>query len=410
MKDRLVVDSTGPFYLVGQPGGWVAGAVSIAVVGFALYPSRVPLFLGVAALLSTVLFARSLSCIPSKSTFQDLLLLTLAAWGGLSALWSRSLADTLSAAAWFVLVPITVFILFRRGRRAEVLRGVANGAALTIVLSLAVSAVQIAQSGYSIQAGLAGPFNHRNLLGYTMVLCLVVVWTLIARQGVLKLGLITAGVLCLTLSQSRTALIMALLALGIGLAVAWWRQSSRWDIRLLILYSLVIASVTAGALVLTNRMSFFEALGRDATLTGRTDIWTAVGREIDRSPLLGSGLDSTWLPSLASTQRVWLETGFITTHSHSGYLEMAYQLGYVGTVLVSLALVFGARRRLSEITQSTFAPAIGLFVIIFVQLAYNTVEARFVFPFGLLLVCVAVMGTSGRAKTGTVLPATPIQL
>jgi O-antigen ligase len=74
-------------------------------------------------------------------------------------------------------------------------------------------------------------------------------------------------------------------------------------------------------------------LGKDATLTGRTQIWAAVMRQIQLRPALGYGYAAIWDEDLGSWGPLaWIihDAGFRPHHSHNSWLEQWLAMGYVG--------------------------------------------------------------------------------
>ncbi|MGB8772124.1 MAG: O-antigen ligase family protein [Candidatus Korobacteraceae bacterium] len=76
---------------------------------------------------------------------------------------------------------------------------------------------------------------------------------------------------------------------------------------------------------------FAEAVGRDSTLSGRTEIWEIVLSQ-HTNPLLGAGYESFWMgPRL---ERIWASGMGEINEAHNGYLEVYLNLGYVGLFLL----------------------------------------------------------------------------
>jgi exopolysaccharide production protein ExoQ len=76
---------------------------------------------------------------------------------------------------------------------------------------------------------------------------------------------------------------------------------------------------------------FAQAVGRDPTLSGRTEIWAIVLSQ-GTNPLVGAGYESFWLgPRL---QRIWAGGQGQINEAHNGYLEVYLNLGYVGLALL----------------------------------------------------------------------------
>jgi O-antigen ligase len=139
---------------------------------------------------------------------------------------------------------------------------------------------------------------------------------------------------------------------------------------------LVLALAVTASLVmlLGGGASAAEALGRNPTLTGRTDIWAAV---IPMGPnvLVGAGFESFWLgPRVERLAEV-----FPILHlneAHDGYIEVYLNLGWVGLGLIGLILIDGYRRSVKAFRRE---PALGslLLAYILTEMVYNVTEAGF---------------------------------
>jgi exopolysaccharide production protein ExoQ len=80
-------------------------------------------------------------------------------------------------------------------------------------------------------------------------------------------------------------------------------------------------------------------VGRNGSLTGRTEIWAAV-LSMHTNPLIGTGYESFWLGDRLS--RLWPIIGHIN-EAHNGYLEVYLNLGLVGDFLLCLFLIASYR-------------------------------------------------------------------
>jgi len=112
------------------------------------------------------------------------------------------------------------------------------------------------------------------------------------------------------------------------LLAAWWMlKGRRWSLALVWLVSvgglLVLIYLTAPGLLL-------GVLGKDETLTGRTDIWVELLRAIEQKPALGYGYLAFW--GLESEPRYWLQRAvdWNAPSGHNGWLDLAISLGLVG--------------------------------------------------------------------------------
>ena len=124
-----------------------------------------------------------------------------------------------------------------------------------------------------------------------------------------------------------------------------------------------------------------QALGRDTTLTGRTDIWEILWKW-DINPLIGVGYESFWLGDRVDKLGELLP-GLILNEAHNGYLETYLNLGLLGvciTIALLMATYFKAHRALlDDFDFGRFRLAyLAAFIV------YNWTEAAFrthAFPF-----------------------------
>src|SRR5439155_1472984 len=98
----------------------------------------------------------------------------------------------------------------------------------------------------------------------------------------------------------------------------------------------VLLSVSFSALFLGVGTGLVQSVGRDPTLTGRTEIWRLVLSMTTR-PLLGTGFESFWLGS--RLEKIWSIYWFHPNEAHNGYLEVFLNLGWVGVSLLAFMLL-----------------------------------------------------------------------
>ncbi len=80
------------------------------------------------------------------------------------------------------------------------------------------------------------------------------------------------------------------------------------------------------------------ALGRDETLTGRTDMWGPIIEFASRNPLFGVGYGGLWAPGNWELEAIFTPH-FILANAHNGYLAIYVELGVVGLILLGLFLL-----------------------------------------------------------------------
>lgn len=135
----------------------------------------------------------------------------------------------------------------------------------------------------------------------------------------------------------------AVVALGVGLATfifLVWMEKRRIYLGANILTMIVAFVIGYGVVTVMVGGStvggFSSALGRDETLTGRSDIWASLLPFFERNPIGGYGFGSFWTPRTVEALRV--------QEAHNGYLEVSLGLGVIGLLLTAMFLLSFARK------------------------------------------------------------------
>jgi O-antigen ligase len=130
--------------------------------------------------------------------------------------------------------------------------------------------------------------------------------------------------------------------------------------------------------------------GRDATLTGRTDLWKYLST-VDINWLLGTGYESFWLGSRFQNALALFRWG--PTQAHNGYREMYLNLGMLGLSVLTV-LLFVSYRKICKGLTKDFGPALLGLTLWSTVLCYNVTEAAFksghVLWFSFLLVSLSI--------------------
>jgi O-antigen ligase len=116
----------------------------------------------------------------------------------------------------------------------------------------------------------------------------------------------------------------------------------------------------------SNVARFTGSLGRDQTLTGRTEVWAAVLPAREQHPLLGYGLGSFWTDARRNLYDI--------PTAHNGYLDIMLELGEVGLGLYAVWLLSCTRKFHRAFAQDYDWASLGLCLLI-MGLLYNTTES-----------------------------------
>lgn len=117
-----------------------------------------------------------------------------------------------------------------------------------------------------------------------------------------------------------------------------------------------------------------KSVGRDITLTGRTEIWEGV-LEMVQNPLLGTGYEGFWLGE--RLDKFWEIYWWHPRQAHNGYIETYINLGIFGIIFLVL-MILNAYKNITKAAEQNFNVGIYRFSLLFVVLFYNITEAAFV--------------------------------
>lgn len=253
-------------------------------------------------------------------------------------------------------------------------------------------------SGAPMNTGIT---TNKNLLGFVlMVSGLFLVWRLVARWGgegrsgkwiddvgipVVLLGMV--GWL-FQMADSKTSLIGFILGtfvyLGLGLRNVRTHVGSYLIIGILAFLIMQVTFDITGVLI--------QGAGRDATLTGRTELWEVV-LHMDPRPILGHGFESFWLGDRLKELHTMYH--FKPNQAHNGYIEVYLNLGWVGLCFIGGLLLsgyFSIRERLASDVKMKETESFARFGMAFLitYLIYNYTEGAFKslhFLFIIFLLC-----------------------
>jgi len=140
-------------------------------------------------------------------------------------------------------------------------------------------------------------------------------------------------------SHSATALSCTLVACAVLFGLRLRVVRSRVHSLGVWMFSIVLLLLVLN-LALDLRGVLVGLLGRDLTLTGRTDIWRIVLSE-DINPLIGTGFYSFWLGERVG--RLSERYFYLLNEAHNGYLEIYLNSGLIGLFLFLIFVALAAR-------------------------------------------------------------------
>ena len=184
-----------------------------------------------------------------------------------------------------------------------------------------------------------GLWEEKNALGGNMTIGFVVFAAaamMEPRRRVLWSGFAVLALVLVLLSTSKTSLVSLMLGAS---AIGFIALARRGPIMGVISsFGAVVAIFSVLAFLFIAADVAFAVLGKDATLTGRTNIWAGVLFEIHQRPLLGYGYGAVWDDKSGWGPVYWITkiAGFRAAHAHNSWLEQWLGLGVLGLCAWSL--------------------------------------------------------------------------
>ncbi|KTS06462.1 O-antigen ligase family protein [Microbacterium testaceum] len=285
------------------------------------------------------------------------------AWAFLSVLWS---AWPAASVLTLLLLGITTFqglfvgaVLTWR----DVVRAVASAAkwivGLSLLFELAVSVFVRGPilPGFALPASrmdpivywsrdnlfdggrIQGIFGNANLLASVMLVAIIVFairFAAGAPRRLWLLGWIVVAAFLFVRAGSATALVSAAFVALVLATVLVMRTARRPGerTRWYVLYAVV--GLGGGAALWFGRDTVFGLLGRGADLTGREGIWADVLARAAERPFTGWGFSTPWIASEPLIDGWIVDHGQTVVQAHSVWIDVFFQLGGVGVVLLAL--------------------------------------------------------------------------
>lgn len=251
-----------------------------------------------------------------------------------------------------------------------------------------------------------GITTQKNLLGVLIVVSILfILWEIFEQRersggkGGVRTYMSNWAVLgmcgyLLVLINSATALVCAML--GSGLLFLLSLSSLRnHPIRMEIIAGGIGLITALFDSVFEFRKNFVESLGRNMSLTSRTEIWEIVLSSQDNW-LVGQGFETFWA---GERLRVLAERTLGIIQAHNGYIETYLNGGLIGVSLLC-CLILVTYKRLRENVKAGMQEDRMRYVILIVALVYNYTEASFykLGPLWFVTLCVIMVYSAKQSS------------
>jgi O-antigen ligase len=299
-----------------------------------------------------------------------------------SYFWSINSEQTLRFALYALgTTSFGLYLAIRYTLRQQLsLLGWTYGLLLILSLLLVVAIPQYGLMAGVHEGALRGVFTHKNQFGAFMALGSVVFFLNAIRGEKLSWiywGLLALGCGSMVMSQSTTALatFLVMLILCIIYRIFRWRYEVMLSAILAVTIIGIIALIWVAGYIGAD--SFFGSLGKDSTLSGRTDIWRYVWDQIQLRPWLGYGLAAFWDGYEGPSGYVQLAMRIAVIYAHNGFLDIWLSIGLIGLSVFLAGFLITSKQSLALLRKSNtpegFWPLLLLTYILLSNLTEGTI-------------------------------------
>ncbi|WP_017969301.1 O-antigen ligase family protein [Rhizobium leguminosarum] len=297
----------------------------------------------------------------------------------LSTLWSIAPQTTLRRAIGLLFCVLLSYVLAIRFTPRQLLFLLFVTLGTCSVLSVIISLVSPALASMP-DGAMRGVFIHKNVLGWYAALTILVATAVLidGRLGLRRTAFVVlaAGMVCLASSGSMTAIIATSVAYCLIGFYSLLQRSSSIGRVVIVLFFIQLA---LGILISLHEflVPALEALGKDATLTGRVPLWELVDREISDRWFLGYGYQAFWTTANPEATHMWLKLGWPAPHAHNGYRDILLSFGIMGMIPFVLMLPQAIRQGAVLHCHDTQYGWLWLNVLTIMILVMNLTESIF---------------------------------
>lgn len=288
-----------------------------------------------------------------------------------STLWSVDPQTTLSRSLALVATSAFGFFLGHCFDLRRLIKILAIGSSINLVVSavliFAFPAIGIDDTD-AWRGAWVGAFTHKNSLGAAVAMSILVLFfAIMTNNGLVRfIFLLMMGLSFILLigSLSSTSLVMSIVGLLMSIGYLMWQKTRGLSLAIVVAVC-ILAPAFAMILAQADITSFFlEAVGKDATISGRTDIWRLAWPYITDRFWLGYGFDSFWQSGFPWFSQFEARLYYSPYHSHNGILEFWIACGLVG-VAAALLTFFASILRAALLATGDDARPEAAFPLIF---------------------------------------------
>ncbi len=314
------------------------------------------------------------------------LLILLPCWWMASAIWAPDSVHAFRSGLQSLLTILICMFIAARLTHRQLLA--------IVIIAMTVTALRcLPRSLWDFSVGYPsrGVLAHKNSLGIMMSVSVAAALAVAIAPGVnrlmrlMALAAVPLSLFLIFASQSATGILLAVGMCGIILAArVYLGPENNFTLSRLILAAATLGAISVAMIFAFNLMQedpvdlVLAAVGKDRSLTGRTDLWAIGMEQLAENPYLGVGPGGFWRYQESALVRqifhdyhlMWRSSFFF----HNSWLEIGVAFGWFGIIMAiaatSWTLIVLARRAIkfgSVEDWTFFAIGIGILLRTFVE-------------------------------------------
>ncbi|MDO6712201.1 hypothetical protein Q4567_15810 [Aliiglaciecola sp. 2_MG-2023] len=312
---------------------------------------------------SVIYYKKLLDFFKQNLPFLSLLLLCL-----VSCLWSGLFSLSIYSSSQMVLLTCFAIIVGYSFSAKSILKQIYFVLCTIIVLSFiyVLAMPEYGVSTYVDEVAFRGVFPEKNRLGQVLVYYFCLSFALFKRNTV-NMAIFAMACFLMLGNKSATALVLTLM-LPAFFYISKLFYGNQKSIMVNSFAAFILVFITTSILIFTYEYLLL-LLGKDPTLTGRTDLWHYGIESVMENPFLGFGYNAFWKYEGGMGGeyiRILLEWGPMSMHN--GWFETVLQLGIIGLLLalyVFFQLLGLSVSALNKSKMSQHSRVIFVFILIY---------------------------------------------
>ena len=312
------------------------------------------------------------------ASFNPLIILCVL-WCGLSVMWS---IDPGVSMRRVIALMMTTFAGLAFAARYDWSEMVQHIAAVALLLCLIVVILVFLNPTRAIMQEIhpgawRGPWVEKNTLGGIMTKCFAATLCAFAmrpKRGWLWVPVALFCFALVLLSTSKTSLLTSMACLGFFILLRVFRRFP--FLRIIVMFGfLSVVTLIVSVLVIDPEFAL-GLIGKDPTLTGRTDIWVLLTEAVSQKFWLGYGYGVYWRDPLGPSYHIRSVLQWSVPTAHNGWFDAWLSAGFVVVAMFGLLLIMTVMMGLSRIKHGgveTYWVILSLFFFITFSLSESTI-------------------------------------